>query len=75
MHLWQTNPPAGWEREQVSHLAHEAREAKIKAAAEKGAKLQAKRLKELLYNNQFVIALILFNFAVGYTYFEMFRPI
>ena len=65
----------GWDREEVSHLAHEAREAKARAAEMNPTKVTILKIKDWILLNLFLISLVIFNFSVFYVYLQMLEPI
>lgn len=65
----------GWNREEVSVLAHEAREAKAKAAELTGTQVTVMKLKDWFLANLFVISLIVFNASIFYVYLQLMGPL
>ena len=59
----------------MSVLAHEAREAKAKAAELTGTQVTAMKLKDWLIANLFVISLVVFNFSIFYVYLQLMQPL
>lgn len=65
----------GWNREEVSVLAHEAREAKAKAAELTGTQVTVMKLKDFVVANLFVISLVVFNLSIFYVYVQLMQQL
>lgn len=68
-----TGPPEGWDREQVSHLAHAAREARMLEAEKKSA-INWTAVKDWFMSKQLAIAIVLINLLLAYYFYKLFRP-
>lgn len=66
-------PPAGWNREQVSHLAHAAREARMSEVEYKPL-INWSAIKDWLISNQLSIAVLTINLVLGYYFVKLFCP-
>ena len=73
--IWKAVIKPGWNREEVSVLAHEAREAKAKAAELTVSEVTVMKLKDWFIANLFVISLVVFNAACLYVYLQLMQPL
>lgn len=56
-------------------LAHEAREAKAKAAELTGTQVTVMKLKDWFLANLFIISLVVFNASIFYVYLKLMGPL